>query len=106
MTTADQKSKVHDLVRALSSVGFGLFYIVILIWIAVWLADGPGDSEGMIAGLAGFFTCPFAIGGAWRLYRFRVCRAIIYVGAAIGFTVFLGAVAMHLYDVLTRPPGF
>ena len=102
----DLKGTMRIVVRAFSSVCFGIFYVQALMLIALLLADGPGDSEAMLAGFVGMLTCPLAMIGAWFLYRFVVCRVIIYIGGAIGLLSFLYTLAMGLYDVLTRPPGF
>jgi hypothetical protein len=83
-----------------------LFYVVALTAIGISLADGPGDSEGMLAAVAGMVTAPIPILAAWYLYRVRVCRWILYPCAVIGLLFFLAAIGMGLWDVLTRPPGF
>ena len=96
-----KKSKV--LLRIVSSISFGMFWIVALMMTLMIRAKGPGDAEGFWGAMIGFFTCPVAMMIAWFVYPYNYARYIIFIGGGIGALFFLIALSMIAYDAITSP---
>jgi len=80
MNPESKQSIAQVVIKALLCAGFSVFYIFLVMIIGTTILHdgaGPDDGLGMLLGIAGSLTSPVAFFTSWKIYKFRIGKAVV-----------------------------